>query len=134
MPHEKSIIHTVGHILYAILYCLLLLFSILFYNSSNLASLYAGWITLAFGIIILLSSSQSRKKSKEKGREILVKSGMYAYVRHPEFLGHLLIISALILISQHLFSMVFGITLIVLLYLATIGGGENEHRKVWLCI
>jgi len=65
MPYEKNIIHIMGHIVYIVLYGLLTIFSILFYNSINLAALlYVGWITLVFGIIIVLSSSQSRKKSR----------------------------------------------------------------------
>ncbi|MFQ5891289.1 MAG: methyltransferase family protein [Candidatus Methanofastidiosia archaeon] len=133
MSHEKNIVHIAGHIAYIVLYGLLILFSILFYNSANLvALLYIGWITLAFGIIILSWSSQSRKKghiSEEKGisKETLVESGMYAFVRHPEFLNHILIILALILIPQHLVSLVISATLIVLLCLAMI---EEEKRNI----
>ncbi|MEW6685399.1 MAG: methyltransferase, partial [Candidatus Edwardsbacteria bacterium] len=107
MPHEKSVIHIAGHIAYIGLYCLLIVFCILFYNWANLGILLClGWIILAFGIVFVLCSSQSRKKghaSGEKGisKETLVESGMYAFVRHPEFLGHILIIFALVLIAQH---------------------------------
>jgi len=131
--HEKDIIHVAGHIAYIVLYGLLILFSILLYKSANLVSpLYVGWITLVFGIIILLSSSQSRKGgriSEEKGisKETLVESGMYAFVRHPEFLSHILIILALILIAQHLVSFVIGVVLIALLCLAMI---EEEKRDI----
>lgn len=77
-------------------------------------------------------ASRSHKKervSEGKGisKEILVESGMYAFVRHPGFLGHILIIFAIILIAQHWSSMVIGVTLIVLLYLAMI---EEEKRNV----
>ncbi len=133
MPHEKNITHIIGHIIYVVLYGLLIVFSILFYNSANLvAPLYAGWIILVFGIIILLWSSQSRKKgriSEEKGisKGTLVENGMYAYIRHPEFLGHILIIFALVLIVQHLVSLVIGALLIILLWLAMV---EEEKRDI----
>jgi len=65
--------------------------TIFLYDSADLAGLYAGWIIMAFGIIFLLWSSKSRKKGHEEGIG-LVERGMYAFVRHPEFLGHILII------------------------------------------
>jgi protein-S-isoprenylcysteine O-methyltransferase Ste14 len=80
----------------------------------------------------LLWSSQSRKKGYalgEKGisKETLVESGMYAFVRHPEFLGHILIIFALIFIAQHYVSLIIGAMLIILLCLAMI---EEEKRNI----
>ena len=133
MPHEKSVIHVTGHIAYILLYGLLIVFCFLFYNWANLEILlYLGWVTFAFGIVFLLWSSQSRKKghvSGEKGisKETLVESGMYAFVRHPEFLGHILIIFALILIAQHWVSLIVGAMLIILLCLAMI---EEEKRDI----
>ncbi len=50
--------------------------------------------------------------------KVFVESGPYALVRHPEFLGHILIISALILMTQHWISLVMGLMLIGLLSLA----------------
>jgi protein-S-isoprenylcysteine O-methyltransferase Ste14 len=133
MPNEKSVVHVAGHIAYIVLYGLLIVFCILFYNWANLEILlYLGWITLACGIIFLLWSSQSRKKgrtSREKSisKETLVESGMYAFVRHPEFLGHILIIFALVLIAQHWVSLIIGAMLIILLCLAMI---EEEKRDI----
>lgn len=133
MPHEKNTIHIAGHIAYVALYGLLIIFCILFYNWANLEILlYPGWIILAFGIVFLLLAGRSRKKgriSEGKGisKEILVESGIYAFVRHPGFLGHILIIFALILIAQQWFSLVIGATLIVLLCLAMI---EEEKRNI----
>ena len=125
--HKKSIGHLVGHIAYIALYGVLIISTIFLYNSANLAKLvYAGWIILAFGIVFLLWSSKSRKKGHEEGIG-LVESGMYAFVRHPEFLGHILIISALVIISQHWISVIVGAILIVLLCLAMI---EEEKRNI----
>ena len=128
---ERRISHLVGHIAYVALYGILITSTIFLYNSANLTILvYAGWIILAFGIIFLLWSSKSRKEKRlgeDVGRETLVESGMYALVRHPEFLGHILIIFALIIISQHWISSIIGTILIVLLYLAMI---EEERRNI----
>ena len=127
--HNKS--HLVGHIAYIGLYGVMIISTIFLYNSADLVELlYAGWITLVFGIIFLLCSSKSRKKGHVEGgigRESLVESGMYAFVRHPEFLGHILIIFALVIISQHWICVIVGAILIVLLCLAMI---EEEKRNM----
>jgi len=119
--------HLVGHIAYIGLYGMLIISTIIHYNSADLAELlYTGWIIIAFGIIFLLCSSKSREKGHAEGSG-LVESGMYAFVRHPEFLGHILIISALVIISQHWISVIVGAILIVLLCLAMI---EEEKRNM----
>ena len=122
--HKKSIGHLIGHIAYITLYGILIISTVFLYNSANLAILlYMGWIILAFGIILLLWSIKSRKVS----RGALVESGIYAFVRHTEYLGHMLIIFALIIISQHWISLIVGAILIVLLCLAMI---EEEKMNI----
>jgi len=80
---------------------------------------------LIFGIVVLLGSIQSRKKAHFE--ETLVESGIYAIVRHPEFLVHILIILSLILITQQVVNLVIGAILILLLYFAMI---EEEKRNI----
>jgi len=125
--HKKSIGHLIGHIAYIGLYGMLIISTIIHYNSADLAKLvYAGWIILAFGIVFLLWSSKTREKGQAEGIG-LVERGMYAFVRHPEFLGHILIIFALVIISQHWINFIVGAILIVLLCLAMI---EEEKRNM----
>ncbi len=129
--HKKSINHLIGHIAYIALYGVLIISTVLLYNSANLVILlYIGWIILTFGVIFILWSSKSRREGyveEDSSKGVLVESGMYAFVRHPEFLGHILIIFALIIISQHVISLVVGAILIVLLYLAMM---EEEKRNI----
>jgi len=129
--HRKSINHLIGHVAYIALYGVLIISTVLLYNSANLVILlYIGWIILTFGVIFILWSSKSRREGyveEDSSKEVLVESGMYAFVRHPEFLGHILIIFALIIISQHAISLVVGTILIVLLYLAMM---EEEKRNI----
>ncbi len=129
--YKKNITHLIGHIIYIGLYGLLIISAIILYNSANLVELlYIGWVTLVLGIVFLLWSSQSRKKGRVGegiNKETLVENGMYAFVRHPEFLGHILIISALIIISQHWINLVIGVILIILLCFAMI---EEEKRNI----
>jgi len=123
--------HLIGHIVYIALYGTLITSTIVLYDSADsIILLCIGWIALAFGIVFLLWSSKSRKKEYvEEGisRETFIESGIYAFVRHPEFLGHILIISALVTISQHWSSLVVGAVLIALLHLAMI---EEEKRNI----
>ncbi|MCW7075223.1 MAG: isoprenylcysteine carboxylmethyltransferase family protein [Candidatus Methanospirare jalkutatii] len=125
--HKKS--HLIAHIAYIGLYGAMIISTIILYNSADLAELlYAGWIILAFGIVFLLCSSKSRKKGHEEGIE-LVERGMYAFVRHPEFLGHILIIFALVIISQHWINFIVGAILIVLLCFAMIDEEKRNMEK-----
>jgi len=129
--HKKNISHLIGHIIYISLYVVLIASATIFYNSANLVELlYIGWVTLVLGIVFLLWSSYSRKKGRvgaSINKESLVENGMYAFVRHPEFLGHILIISALVILSQYWINLVIGLILIILLWLAMI---EEEKRNI----
>ncbi|RLG07347.1 MAG: hypothetical protein DRN59_01425 [Thaumarchaeota archaeon] len=119
--------HLIGHVLYIALYISLIASSIIFYNSANLTALsYAGWIIFACGLAILVSSSQTRRKSYRM-REAFTQSGLYAYVRHPEFLGHMLIIVSLVFMAQHPISIAMGSALLSLLCIEIM---EEERRNL----
>jgi len=128
--HKKNASHLIGHIMYVALYGVLITSTIFLYNSASLAELqYAGWLVLAFGIIFLVWSAKSRRRGYAENTDgkTLVKGGAYALVRHPEFLGHILIIFALVIISQQWISLITGAILIVLLCLAMV---EEEKRNI----
>jgi protein-S-isoprenylcysteine O-methyltransferase Ste14 len=88
-----------------------------FYNYYRLDFLvYAGWILLIFSVVIIwLAGGEFRKKGgAPKGESIvhttlLVDSGVYAVVRHPQYLGFILFVLALVLVSQHWLSVVSGV-------------------------
>jgi len=121
--HERRVIDTVGHAAFIVLYLLQIIFFVLFYDSAGLVVLlYIGWGVLVVGTAFLISASNSRKKgnvSKEggTGRTVLVESGLYAFVRNPEFLGHLLIILALVFLAQKWFSVVTCAAMIALFWI-----------------
>jgi protein-S-isoprenylcysteine O-methyltransferase Ste14 len=98
----------------------------LFYNWVGLnVLLYLGWIILAVAIIL---GWRARVSFEEKGgaqegeswlrTSVVVDSGVYAVVRHPMYLSFILLILALMLISQHWLSVLFGIPIVIFLYLA----------------
>jgi len=124
---DERIVHLIGHIIYITLYISLITSSIIFYNSANLATLlYAGWVILACGLTILIISSQTRRRAHRVGKT-LIQSGIYAYVRHPEFLGHMLIITSLILMAQHPISAAIGLVLLLLLCFEIL---EEDKRNI----
>ena len=126
MKDEKTI-HLIGHIIYITLYISLITSSIIFYNSANLATLlYAGWVIFACGLAILMISSQARRRAHQV-KEALIQSGIYGYVRHPEFLGHMLIITSLTLMAQHPISVVIGVVLLLLLCIEIV---EEDKRNI----
>ena len=122
---RKPGVHLIGHAVYIVLYGLQIVLSIFFYRSGPINVLiYAGWCILIFGVFMVSWSIISRK------REIgFVSNGIYAFVRHPEFLGHMLIISSLALLTQHLFSFIVGGVLIFLLYLAMVEEEKENLEK-----
>lgn len=125
METKKDFIHTAGHVIYMALFAALIVFTILFYDSAGLKLLlYTGWVILAAGIIIFLWAILSRRKRKEKG--VLIQCGVYSLIRHPEFLSHMLVVFALIFISQHLLNLILGSLLVIMLYFAIV---EEEKRN-----
>jgi protein-S-isoprenylcysteine O-methyltransferase Ste14/NAD-dependent dihydropyrimidine dehydrogenase PreA subunit len=85
--------------------------------------LYVGWVVLAVGLPLFFSPAIyfPRKGRPQEGKNlmdttIVVDSGTYAIVRHPQILGCILLVSASILISQHWLSAIIGIPIIVWFY------------------
>jgi len=83
-------------------------------------SFYVGWLTLAVALPLFFSIAiYFRKAGKpEEGRSlmdttVLVESGTYAIVRHPQLLGGILSMSASILISQHWLAAIVGVPISV---------------------
>jgi protein-S-isoprenylcysteine O-methyltransferase Ste14 len=128
-------LEVIGHVLFIGFYALLIAFVALFFGRAIFATLiYAGLISLGLGVTLLVSSSQSRNKGrisnkKKGGNDRLVENGMYAIVRHPEFLSHLLIIIGLVCITQRLVSLTIGVLMTILLWLAMRGEEKTDIEK-----
>lgn len=93
---------------------------------------YVGGVILVVGIILVfLPKFVFRSKGKpEKEKDwtettIVVDTGIYAVVRHPLYLGWLLMYVALILLSQHWLTAIIGIPGMACIYL--ISRQEDQH-------
>jgi protein-S-isoprenylcysteine O-methyltransferase Ste14 len=109
----------------------------LFYNWAGLnVLLYLGWIILAVALVL---GWRARLAFEDKGgaqegeswlaTAVVVDSGVYAVVRHPMYLSFMLPILALMLISQHWLSVIFGIPIVIFLYLAMRVEEQSNIKK-----
>jgi protein-S-isoprenylcysteine O-methyltransferase Ste14 len=122
---------------YSIMMFLPILMVFLFYNYYNLVFLvYAGGIlfALSFAIIWMAGGEFRKRGGAPEGESIvhttvLVDSGVYAVVRHPQYLGFMLIVLSFVLMSQHWFSVFSGVGGCVLFYIDVRREEQNNIRK-----
>ena len=98
--------------------------------------MYAGWIIWACSVVLgwLPIFVLKRKGGVAKGKSYvhttsLVKTGIYAIVRHPQYTAGILFSLALILISQNWLIAVMGAVVIVLLYIDILMTDKYEIEK-----
>jgi len=99
---------------YSVLMFLPIILVFVFYNYYGFDFLvYAGLVLLAFSVVIIfLAGGEFREKGGAlKGKSVVhttvvVDSGIYAVVRHPQYLGFILFVLALVLVSQHWLSVI----------------------------
>ena len=98
------------------------------------AFFYVGWLVLVLGFLFLLSSliyfSKRGKPIEERNimaTTVLVESGPYGIVRHPQFLGAQLMICAAILITQHWLFALIGVYLLLSFVLSKWVQASEEH-------
>ena len=90
-----------------------------------------GWIVLMFSAVFgWLPILTFRRKGKVKGRgyihtTVLVSSGIYRIIRHPQYFAGVLIGIALPMITQHLLVAILGLIVVVTNYLNT----YDEEKK-----
>ena len=91
------------------------------------ALFYTGWVILPVALLFFFSIAIYFKKDGKPGEgkglmntTVLVDSGTYAIVRHPQVLGSMLLMSASILISQHWLAAIIGVPLIAWGYLQSV--------------
>jgi len=134
---KQSAYNKVLMLTYSVLMFLPIVLVFLFFNYYGLDLLmYAGWALLAFSIVIILLAGYEfqRKGRVPEGKHlistsVLVDSGIYAVVRHPQYLGFILLVLALVLISQHWLSVISGVIGSVLFYIDATRAEEHENTR-----
>ena len=110
---------------------------ILFYNWGGLDwLLYLGWAILAVGMVLgwmarvaFQSTGKALEGESWLHTTVVVGSGIYAVVRHPMYLSFILFILALVLISQHWLSAIFGVVAMALIYIDILKEDRSNVEK-----
>jgi protein-S-isoprenylcysteine O-methyltransferase Ste14 len=131
-PSQKGNSYLLMYI-YSPLMVLPLILVFIFYNFLGLSVLvYAGWLVIATGVIIVFAAGHEFrvKGGVPEGKHLVhtthfVDSGIYAVIRHPQYLGFILIVLGPVLMSQHWLSIICGVVGSVLFYIDV----QNEERS-----
>jgi len=122
---------------WSILIVLQIILSFFLHNQAGLPILgHVGWIIMAVSAVLgwLPIFAFRQKGGVPKGKSyiqtmVLVDSGIYAIVRHPQFLAGMLLSLALILITQHWVIAVIGVVAMVLNYLIALKADQELIEK-----
>jgi protein-S-isoprenylcysteine O-methyltransferase Ste14 len=109
--------------------------SFFLYNPSGLRGLrYAGWLIWAVMCLFALAPvvTLRSKGSVPKGRSyvhtsVLVDSGIYAVVRHPQYLSFILLSIFLILLAQHWLITLIGIAAMAVVYAGIVPQADQAN-------
>lgn len=135
--NKKDTLHTGFHIVLTVLLIAQLISSIMYFNYGRILSLkIVGWSFWAISAVSgwLPIYTLRKRGGVPKGKSYvtttkLVDTGIYAIVRHPQFLAGMLWSLAFILIAQHWLVLVLGIPIILIWYLGIIEGDKSGIEK-----
>jgi len=123
--------------LFTISFIIQIILMFLFFNELNLIILaYIGYIIWGFSLYFALISFWTFKKrgGVDKGKSYihttkLVDNGIYAVVRHPQYLGGILFTISISLWTQIILSLILSIVIIILTYQWTYVEDKNLIEK-----
>jgi len=102
-------------------------------NLGVMVLVYVGWLVGLTGLAFFIRSTYELKKKGRslKGKSflltsVLVDNGIYAIIRHPEYLGSMLLVLGSILISQHWLTLVLGVP-VLLWFFVYVLPTEDRH-------
>jgi protein-S-isoprenylcysteine O-methyltransferase Ste14 len=122
---------------WSVLIVLQIILSFFLHNRAGLPIFkHVGWIALTVSAVFgwLPIFTFRKKGGVSKGRSyiqttVLVDSGVYAVVRHPQYLAGILLSLALILITQHWLTATIGVVAMVLNYLIALKADQELTEK-----
>jgi protein-S-isoprenylcysteine O-methyltransferase Ste14 len=122
---------------YSLLMLLPIILVFIFYNYYSLDFLfYTGWVLLIFGIVIIfLAGGEFRRRGGAPEGEsivqttVLVDSGVYGIIRHPQYLGFMSIVFSMVLMSQHWLSLISAFAGCILFYIDVQREEQNSIKK-----
>jgi protein-S-isoprenylcysteine O-methyltransferase Ste14 len=95
---------------------------------------YVGWIILAVGLVLIFlpkfafrSKGNVEKEKDWTETSVLVDTGIYSVIRHPLYLGWLLMYFAIIFWSQHWLTIIIGVMGMICVYLIS---RQEDQRLV----
>ncbi|MFC2113555.1 methyltransferase family protein, partial [Bacteroidota bacterium] len=98
--------------------------------------MYSGWVIWVLSVIFgwLPILILKRKGGVPKGKSyvkttLLVDTGLYSIIRHPQYTAGILFSLALVLISQNWLIIALGVAVIVLLYIDILMADKHEVEK-----
>ena len=108
-----------------------------FYRNLLLEELsYLGWILLLLSVYFAIVPVYAFRKKAEvsKGKsyihtKIIVDTGVFSVVRHPQYLSMLLVALGLILIVQHWLIFTFSVVSMILIYIGILKQDKILVRK-----
>jgi protein-S-isoprenylcysteine O-methyltransferase Ste14 len=132
-----SPLHVLSHVLLIVFVIAQILLTFLLYNQNgNEVVRIIGWAVLALsGIFGWLPVYELRKKGGVPKRApyvrttVLVTSGIFSIVRHPQFLGGMLLGISLALIAQHWLVIVLGVPVVIIFSLGVVDGDREGIEK-----
>jgi protein-S-isoprenylcysteine O-methyltransferase Ste14 len=129
--------HVLSHILLAVFVIAQVLLTFLLFNQNgNVVVRTIGWVVLVLsGIFGWLPIYELRRKGGVPKRAsyvrttVLVTSGIFSIVRHPQFLGGMLLGISLAFIAQHWVVIVLGVPVVIIFSLGVIDGDKEGVEK-----
>jgi len=108
-----------------------------FYRNLLLEELsYLGWILLLLSVYFAIVPVYAFRKKAEvsKGKsyihtKVIVDTGVFSVVRHPQYLSMLLVALGLILIVQHWLIFIFSVVSMILIYIGILKQDKILVRK-----
>lgn len=111
-----TIIHQIFHVLLLVLGVILIPAFIVFFNhGENIVLKALGIILLILaGFLMWLQIYTFRKL----GKTPLITTGIYSFIRHPQYLAGMLLGLSFIMITQHWLVLALGVPFIIIFYIA----------------